>query len=55
MERILYGASLIYAIEAIQKVGTDDLIKAIVVIIGWIIYNILNKKKQEGNNDNERR
>jgi hypothetical protein len=55
MERILYGASLVYAIEAIQKVGTDDLIKAIVVIIGWIIYNILNKKKREGKNDNERR
>ncbi|MGC8881133.1 MAG: hypothetical protein ACP5OX_02670 [Minisyncoccia bacterium] len=47
MERLLYGAGILYAMEAIEKVGTDDLVKAIIVIVGWILYNIFNKKKKE--------
>jgi hypothetical protein len=46
VERLLYGASILYALDAIEKVGNDDLIKAIVVIIGWVLYNIFNRKKE---------
>lgn len=51
MERILYSAGILYAFEAIQKVNTDDLIKAVIIIVAWIIYNVVNKRKNDGRSD----
>jgi ABC-type uncharacterized transport system permease subunit len=51
MERILYSAGILYAVEAVQRVGTDDLIKAVIVIVAWIVYNLVNKGKKTNDGD----